>query len=192
MKVPAPSLIRGGKGSFLGQGDEFNRLPKTIRLMQHAAGVSKRPTGVRAAANPVTEFLSRFTGNSDEKREDLKEELLEKIRGLERGAAATEEEKAVVDKVREKGSCITFMPMLSLGGVLGMQFGKTLCLHAEQRWCPEEKVVIKAMEDILRSYYLVREFNVLAFACFCRLWFSATVSGSSSEKKFQKGLIKIT
>lgn len=116
MTVPGPSLIRGGKGSFLGRGDEINRLPKTIRSTQHAAGVSKRPAAVRAAANPVTEFLSRFTGNSDEKREGLKEELLEKIRGLERGAAATEEEKAEVDKVREKGLYSTFLLMLSFGG----------------------------------------------------------------------------
>jgi hypothetical protein len=139
MTVPGPSLLQGGKGSFLGRGDEINRLPKTIRSTQHAAGVSKRPTAVRAAANPVTEFLSRFTGKSDEKREDLKEELLEMIRGLERGAAATEEEKAEVDKVREKGLNSTFLLMLSFGGVLGMKFGKTLCLHAEQRSCPRRK-----------------------------------------------------
>lgn len=52
-----------------------------------------------AAANPLTQLLTRFSGNTTEKREQLKEELLESISGLERGAEATAEEKAEVEKV---------------------------------------------------------------------------------------------
>ncbi|GAQ81237.1 hypothetical protein KFL_000750060 [Klebsormidium nitens] len=65
---------------------------------------------VVAAANPFAQLLTRISGNTTEKREELKGELLDLISGLERGAEASAEEKAEVDKLASRLEAITPNP----------------------------------------------------------------------------------
>lgn len=82
--------------------DQISSFGNQVNSKPFGFGRQKLPHArqvVAGAANPLAGLLTRISGNTTEKREELKGELLELISGLERGAEATAEEKAEVDKV---------------------------------------------------------------------------------------------